>query len=267
MTERSVFAVDRGVFTDPDFADEPFTEREAWLWLISDASFKAGRRRGSSGVVELNRGEFSHSVRFMAEAWKWSKSRVDRFLDRLEKRDMIRDTSRDSQKVYLIKNYNRFQVVAAPKRDSEGDALRDDSGTPAGQTRNWETGKEDTKADALDAGASTSPGLFAEEPAYANDRDRLWGEGKTALAAWGVQPKPAGQMIGKWLRDSGDDPPKVLAAIRRAEQQRTEDPIPFVTRILQADRSRPNGGSPREDRRSTSAIERRLTDLDAGRFG
>ncbi len=130
-----------------------------------------------------------------------------------------------------------------------------------------ETEAERTKADALDApSASVRPGLFSEAPVYANPTDRLWGEGKTTLAAWGVPVKQAGQMIGKWLRDSGDDPPKVLEAIHAAELQRTEDPIPFVTKILQADRSRSHDVR-RQDRSSTAAIDRRLAELDAGRFG
>jgi hypothetical protein len=135
MSDFGVFAVSRAIFDHPDFADEPFTEREAWLWLISEAAFKARRVRGPSGPVSLDRGELCHSVRFMADAWKWSKSRVDRFLKKLENRDMLRDTSRDGNKVYFVSNYSKFQVTAMPTRDSDGDDARDTSGTDAGQVR------------------------------------------------------------------------------------------------------------------------------------
>ena len=131
MSERGVFAVDRGIFTDPDFADEPFTEREAFLWLVSEASWRDGTRRGPKGPVFLRRGEICHSVRFMANAWQWSKSRVDRFIKRLIGSGTLSLEKRDAVHVYIINNYNRFQRVGIPERDTNG--------TAAGQTRNMET--------------------------------------------------------------------------------------------------------------------------------
>ena len=38
MSERGVFALDRGIFDHLAFADEAFTEREAWAWLIAEAA-------------------------------------------------------------------------------------------------------------------------------------------------------------------------------------------------------------------------------------
>lgn len=134
----NVYAISRDFWDDPEFSDAAYSDREAWLWLIGAAAWKDLRTRGSTGPVNLKRGELSFSVRFLAEKWGWSKSAVDRFFARLEKRDTLRDTSRDGNKVYFIRNYNRFQVVGAPKRDSKRDSLRDDAGTDAGQVRDKE---------------------------------------------------------------------------------------------------------------------------------
>jgi hypothetical protein len=141
---RNVFAVARSIWDDGDFADEPFTEREAWIWLVSASAWKDRRTRGNTKRgVDIKRGEFSFAVRFLAEKWQWSSSKVDRFIQRLEKRDMLRDVSRDGSQIYSIKNYNYFQVVGLPKRDSARDAERDSSGTAAGQRRDKEeTGKQ-----------------------------------------------------------------------------------------------------------------------------
>lgn len=81
MSERGVFAVDRGIFDHSVFAREPFTQREAWIWLIAEAAYKPRTKRSDGKVISLERGQLCHSIRFMAEAWQWSKSRVDRFLD------------------------------------------------------------------------------------------------------------------------------------------------------------------------------------------
>lgn len=134
----NVFAVSREIWDDPDFPAEPFSEREAWIWLIGSCAWKERKVRGSSGSITLKRAEFSFSVRFLAEKFSWSKSRIDRFLSKLKKRDMIRDTSRDGEQIYFIKNYNRFQFVKDKKRDSERDTERDTSGTAAGQQRDKE---------------------------------------------------------------------------------------------------------------------------------
>jgi hypothetical protein len=84
VSERGVFAVDRGIWDHPSFANEPLTEREAWIWLIGEAAFKPHRRRVGSVAVELKPGQLAASTRFMAGKWGWSESRVRRFLNRLK---------------------------------------------------------------------------------------------------------------------------------------------------------------------------------------
>jgi len=136
MSERGVFAVDRGHFTDPCFASEPFTEREAYAWLSAEAAWKKREARGQKGVITLERGEVCHSVRFMAEAWQWSKSAVDRFMKKMVSRGKLSLQKRDSDNVYFVCNYNDLPRVGATKRDA--------SGTRAGHERDkLEEGKQD----------------------------------------------------------------------------------------------------------------------------
>ncbi len=125
MSKRGVIAMARCIWDDPDFKDEKFTERLAFIWLVSEAAWEPRRVRGSNGLVDLKRGEFSHSIRYMAIAWGWKKTRVADFLNRLKKRDTLRDSKQDGSKVYLIKNYNKFQVVGLPKPDSKTDSKTD----------------------------------------------------------------------------------------------------------------------------------------------
>lgn len=133
-----VFAVSRAIWDDPDFANEPLTQREAFLWLLGAAAWKDRKVRVNSTTIELRRGEFCFAIRFLAEKWQWSKSRVARYLDMLQKRDIIRYTERDKLKVYSIKNYNEYQIIGLPKRDTERDNQRDLIGTGAGQDRDKE---------------------------------------------------------------------------------------------------------------------------------
>lgn len=139
----NVYAISRSIWDDPDFANEAFTEREAWLWLVGAAAWKEVRVRGSGGTVTLARGEFSFSVRFLADKWGWSKDQVHRYMKKLKKRDMIQDVSRESNQVYFIKNYNRFQFGPQQDRDNNRDTIREDNSTrPRHDRDKEEKGKE-----------------------------------------------------------------------------------------------------------------------------
>ena len=46
----------RALFSHECFADEAMTEREAWVWLIMEASWKPRTRRMGDYVVDLERG-------------------------------------------------------------------------------------------------------------------------------------------------------------------------------------------------------------------
>lgn len=139
----NVYAISRKLWDHPAFEVEPYTQKQAWAWLIGAAAYEEKRIRAPRGSVVLRRGEFSFSVRFLALKWLWSKSRTARFMVLLKKWDMVRDTVRDSNKVYYINNYNRFQIVKAPSRDSNGDVARNLGGTSAGHQRDKEEDSKD----------------------------------------------------------------------------------------------------------------------------
>lgn len=138
MSERGVFALDRGVWDHPSFDDEPLTQREAWFWLIGEASYKERVRRIGTVTVELQRGQVAASLRFLAAKWQWSEPRVRRFLNRLKTDAMIDATADAGITVITICNYNKYQRVSLPS-DAEPDAETDAAATQ--QRRNTENNK------------------------------------------------------------------------------------------------------------------------------
>ena len=94
---RGLYTISRAVFEHPAFKSEPFTEREAWVWLIGEAQWKSNRKRINGQIVELERGQLSHSIRFLSIRWAWSISRVNRFLKRLKTETMI-ETENETKK-------------------------------------------------------------------------------------------------------------------------------------------------------------------------
>jgi hypothetical protein len=122
-------AMSREVFDHPLLRDgERF---RAWFWMVSKACWKPTKFDVHGRIITLDRGQFSCSVRELAEAWGWSKSSVDRFLTRLKTETMIETESGTGRLVITICNYGKYQ-------DAERDAGTDGgtpTGTPAGQQR------------------------------------------------------------------------------------------------------------------------------------
>ena len=126
--------ISRGIWHDIAFKDEPFSEREAFMWIIMEASYKPRQKRVGSITVDLDRGQLVTSVRFMCSAWSWSKSRVDRYLKRLENRDMIGTDIGSGINVITVCKYNDYQNVPKDSGTPKSEK-RDSSGTAAGQQR------------------------------------------------------------------------------------------------------------------------------------
>lgn len=104
------FSVSRRIWEHEEFAPSPFSEREAFLWIISEAAWKPRNKRVGRVVLSLGRGQLAHSTRFLADAWGWSHSKVRRFLDRLESRHMIERTTDTGVSVIFVTNYDAYQL-------------------------------------------------------------------------------------------------------------------------------------------------------------
>ena len=113
----------RSLWDDPAFQNEPFSEREAWVWMICEASWKPRQKRVGKVIVDLDRGQLAASVRFMAEAFLWHRNKADRFLKRLQKCNLIDAQSGTGVNVITICKYDDYQL--SPKS----------FGTEAGQKR------------------------------------------------------------------------------------------------------------------------------------
>jgi hypothetical protein len=136
MSERGFIAVDRGIFDHPLFEERrEFSRREAWLWLISEAEWKDREKYIGKAKVNLRRGQMAHSLRFIAEAWGWHKSKVERFLDRLKTETMIETDVETGNTVVTICNYDAYQFPENGNRDTKRATKRDSRETPARQTK------------------------------------------------------------------------------------------------------------------------------------
>lgn len=118
------FKLQHGILDYYMFKDEPYTEREAWIWLIDSASFEPHKIRYQSKVIEVCRGQVPASLRKLKEKWKWGINRIRNFLDLLETQGMISVKSDTGFSIITICNYSKYQG-ALRKADTHPDTPAD----------------------------------------------------------------------------------------------------------------------------------------------
>jgi hypothetical protein len=206
MTEAGVFAVHRGIWGHPRFKREPFTEREAFLWLISEAAYKPRRLRIGSTVVELERGQLAHSLRFMAAKWGWKETRVRRFLARL-KTDASIDAATDAgQTVITICNYDSYQFATAGS-DAPSDAADDARATQ--QRRKEEERNKEIKEDGAPEAPEAKRTRSLAKPAYTLDFVTFFNGYKPHCTV----ANPKAKAFDVWKRLGPDDQQAALASL------------------------------------------------------
>lgn len=208
MSEYGVFAVDRGIFDHPLLSTgDPFSRREAWLWLLAEAAWKPRQIVRSGIVIELQRGQLAHSIRFMADAWGWSKSAVDRFLTRLKTGTMIGTEGGTASLIITICNYDAYQRIGLPDRDTNRDEDRDTTGTVAGQTRNIQTFKEEILSETQGVSDAVPPKQKKNRVSYPADFEAAW-------KAYPTTPNMSkAEGLKDWRRLSDEDRAMVLPSI------------------------------------------------------
>jgi len=168
MSDSGFIKTPRRLFKDPLLRDSGYFH--AWLWLVNEAAWKSRRVTVNNGrtseIVELERGQLSHSRRYMATAWRWSEKRVRTFLNRLRKVGMIDLQAGRLQTVITIYNYDNYQ------------GTRDDQSRQTGpQTGRQRAGKGPEEKDFKEGSNRYSARKPAKNPkGWPEDAFALWYE-------------------------------------------------------------------------------------------
>lgn len=110
MSDQGFITIHRAVWDHPSFAPEPFTEREAWFWMLSAAAWEAKTVRVGRAIIDLKRGQLAFSIRFLAEKFQWSESRVRRRINRMTSDALVYvETTREAT-LLTICNYDKYQL-------------------------------------------------------------------------------------------------------------------------------------------------------------
>jgi hypothetical protein len=77
-------------------------------------------------------------------------------------------------------------------------------------------------------------GASPSAPSTPIELHKVWTEGKPILIDLGVPKSQAGSMIGRWLKETGEDKDRVHEAIKFAREKGTGEPIPLIINTLKA---------------------------------
>lgn len=112
-------AIYRSIMDNPLWEDKPFSRGQAWIDLILLASHKDAEIYIDGDMVSVEKGELITSKRKLKSRWGWSNSKVDKFLNELEKVGMLTsksDTKKTTIKIEKYEQYQGFESIEAVEK-------------------------------------------------------------------------------------------------------------------------------------------------------
>ncbi|QGY01851.1 helix-turn-helix domain-containing protein [Methylobacterium mesophilicum SR1.6/6] len=167
-----------------------------------------------------------YSVRAVRNSLAWLEDAG--FLRREERRRQ--DGSRTSDRIFLILDWhNNGHDVPAGESTTGNSSQHKRQITTTSAAPESRLAKLEGPGEGPVEEVSEPVGSGAGAPSA---RGLLFSEGRPALASLGVSQRETGPIIGRWLRDTGNDASRVLDVIRSARDAAPHAPIPWITAIL-----------------------------------
>lgn len=107
-------------------SDEPFDYRSAWIDLLMEANTTNKDIIYQGRVIKVRRGDVYTSIRKLAKRWNWSRDKVSRYINLLEKLGMIkRNDSVKCATLLTLVNYGKYQDKADTNKSTNKDTDKD----------------------------------------------------------------------------------------------------------------------------------------------
>lgn len=122
--ENSWIRLHRKLMDDPLYFAEPFTKMQAWIDLLLLANFADRVTFIRGNRVTIKRGQVAYSREWFSGRWRWSRGKIDRFLDMLERENMIGRQKSAVITCISILNYDAYQDNGSTDRSANRSANR-----------------------------------------------------------------------------------------------------------------------------------------------
>lgn len=102
--------------------ERAFSRFEAWIYLLKEARFEDSKVYDGNQLVEVRRGQIYASIRFLAEAFGWSRNKTMNFIGLLQADSMIvkEIVSQTGQMRLTVCNYDRYNASGDSSGTSKG---------------------------------------------------------------------------------------------------------------------------------------------------
>jgi len=120
------------------FEQEPLSTLGAWIDLLLMVNYKPGKFCIGNKLIDVQRGSTITSIVKLASRWRRGRKWVSRFLDNLEKDEIISQKRDNRFTVITICNYSKFQREIEEDDDNR-DSTRTTRGTAEGTTPGQQT--------------------------------------------------------------------------------------------------------------------------------
>ena len=101
------------------YFSEPFTRLQAWIDLLLIANYEQRTIYVRGNKVEVKRGQLAKSQDALCERWRWSRGKVLRFLDELQKAGQIVQQKSNVINLISIVNFDLYQQGDTTDRTTE----------------------------------------------------------------------------------------------------------------------------------------------------
>lgn len=91
------------------YSDEPFDRRSAWIDLLLLVNHEEKEIVFDGNKIVVSKGQKITSIRFLANRWHWSTTKVRKYLELLKSENMIEIESDNKKTLLTVVNYEFYQ--------------------------------------------------------------------------------------------------------------------------------------------------------------
>lgn len=114
------------------YNEEPFDKWHAWEDILLSANHTYSRKLYKGKIQVIKAGQLPTSIKLLAQRWRWDRKKVMRFLDVLERDNMISQNRTSYGTTITIENWDKWQNGGTSNGTPKGTANRTPNGTSDG---------------------------------------------------------------------------------------------------------------------------------------
>ena len=116
-------SIHRQITENPLYFAEKFTKIQAWIDILIEYNHKRNMVLIRGNEIWVERGQSANAIATWAKRWKWNWRTVEKFLNYLQKHEMIQYRKDHITTIITVLKYDQYQENA--KQNTKQNANRD----------------------------------------------------------------------------------------------------------------------------------------------